>query len=57
MSLALPHYQIVTEITMAALFKAWNIFDPLNTGNVGSNPSQDMDVFVRLLCLCCSVCR
>jgi hypothetical protein len=29
----------------------------LNTGIVGSNPIQGMDICVHLLCLYCSVCR
>jgi hypothetical protein len=29
-----------------------NVFDRLNTGIVGSNPNRDMDVCVRLFCVC-----
>jgi hypothetical protein len=43
-------------VTVAALSKAWHVFAQSNTGIVGSNPTQGMDVCVRLLCLCCSVC-
>jgi hypothetical protein len=38
---------------MAARSKAWTIFARLNTGIVGSNPTQG----TFILCLCCSVCR
>jgi hypothetical protein len=44
-------------ITVVALSKAWTIFPRSNTGIVGSNPTQGMDVCVFFLCLCCSVCR
>jgi hypothetical protein len=35
-------------ITVTALSQAWNIFARLNTGIVGSNPTQGMDVCLRL---------
>jgi hypothetical protein len=37
---------------MAARSKAWNVFVRSNTGVVGSNPSREMDVCVRLFCVC-----
>jgi hypothetical protein len=39
-------------ITMAARSKARNVFARSNTGVVGSNPIQGMDVCVRLFCIC-----
>jgi hypothetical protein len=36
-------------ITVAARSKAWNVFPRSNTGIVGSNPTQVMDVSLRLL--------
>jgi hypothetical protein len=33
------------------------LFVRLNAGTVGSDPTRGMDVFVRILCLRCSVCR
>jgi hypothetical protein len=33
---------------VAARSKAWNVFAHFNTGIVGSNPTEDMDVCVRL---------
>jgi hypothetical protein len=41
----------VVPITMAAWFRAW----VLTTCILGSNPSQVMDVCIRLLVLCCPV--
>jgi hypothetical protein len=46
-----------SPITVAALSKAWTAFARVNGGIVGSNPTRGMDVYVRLFCLCCSVCR
>jgi hypothetical protein len=39
-------------ITVAARSNAWNAFVHLNTGIVGSNPTQGMDVCFSLFCLC-----
>jgi hypothetical protein len=36
--------------------KAWNFFARSNTGIVGSNPTQDMDVCVRLFCVSVALC-
>jgi hypothetical protein len=48
---------ITLPVTVAARPKTWNVSAPSNTGIVGSNPTQGLDVCVRLFCLCCSVCR
>jgi hypothetical protein len=39
-------------ITVAAWSKAWTVFALSNTGVVDSNPTGDMDVCVRLFCVC-----
>jgi hypothetical protein len=39
-------------ITAAARSKAWTLFARLNTGFVGSNPTQGMDVCVLLFYVC-----
>jgi hypothetical protein len=39
-------------ITVAAGSKSWTVFARLNAGIVGSNPSQGMDVCLRLFCVC-----
>jgi hypothetical protein len=38
---------VIQPITVAARSKAWTVFARSNTGIVGSNPTQDMDV-----CMC-----
>jgi hypothetical protein len=43
-------------ITVAAQSKALTDFASSNTEIVVSNPTQGMNVCVRLFCLCCSVC-
>jgi hypothetical protein len=40
----------VLPITMTARCEVWTVFVPLNTGIVGSNPTQGMDVCARLFC-------
>jgi hypothetical protein len=37
--------------------KAWTVFARLNTEIVDSNPTQDMDVCLRLFCVCVVRCR
>jgi hypothetical protein len=37
---------------MAARFKTWDIFARSKAGIVSSNPTQGMDVCVRLFCVC-----
>jgi hypothetical protein len=39
-------------ITVAARYKAWIAFARSNTGIVVSNPTQGMDICVRLFCVC-----
>jgi hypothetical protein len=39
----------ILPITVAAQCKAWNVFARTNAGVVGSNPTQDMDVFAYIL--------
>jgi hypothetical protein len=36
--------------------KAWTVFARSNTGLVGSNPTQGIDVYVRLFCVCVVLC-
>jgi hypothetical protein len=43
-------YVCFVPIPVAAWSKALIIFAPSNAGIVGSNPTQDMDVCVRLFC-------
>jgi hypothetical protein len=43
-------------ITVAARSKAWIVFARSNAGIVGSNPSQDMNVCLRLFCVCVILC-
>jgi hypothetical protein len=41
---------------MATWSKAWTVFARSNTGVLGSNPTRDMDVCVRLFCVCGVLC-
>jgi hypothetical protein len=50
-------YNYTKTITVAAPSKVRTLFANSNAGIVGSNPTQGMDVFVRLFCLCSSVCK
>jgi hypothetical protein len=43
-------------ITVASRSKAWTIFARSNAAIVGSNPTQGMDVCVRLFCVCVVLC-
>jgi hypothetical protein len=43
-------------ITLTARPKAWTVFARSNTGIVGSNPTQAMDVCVCLFCVCIVLC-
>jgi hypothetical protein len=43
-------------ITVAARSKAWTVFALSNTEVVGSNSKVDMDVCVRLFCVCVVLC-
>jgi hypothetical protein len=44
------------RITAAARSKTWIVFASSNAGIVGSNPTQGMDVCVRLFCVCVVPC-
>jgi hypothetical protein len=46
----------MTPIRVAARSEAWIIFVGFNTGIVGSNLTQGMDVCVRLFCVCAVLC-
>jgi hypothetical protein len=41
---------------VSARSKAWTVFASKNTGILGSNPTQDMDVCARLFCVCVVLC-
>jgi hypothetical protein len=43
-------------VAVTARSKAWTVFTHSNTGIVGSNPTQGMDVCVRLSCVCVGLC-
>jgi hypothetical protein len=45
-----------SPITVASRSKTWTVFARSNTGFVGSNPTQGMDVCVRLVCVCVVLC-
>jgi hypothetical protein len=45
------HYVGIKPITVATRSKAWTVFARSNAGIMGSNPTQSMDVFVRLFCI------
>jgi hypothetical protein len=47
---------LLRPVTVAAPFKAWTEFARSHTGIVGSNPTQSMDVHVRLFCVCVVLC-
>jgi hypothetical protein len=43
---------IAKPVTVVERSKAWTVFVRSNTGIVDSNPTQDMDICVRLICVC-----
>jgi hypothetical protein len=43
-------------ITVAARSKTWTVSAHSDAGIVGSNPTQGMDVCVRLICVCVVLC-
>jgi hypothetical protein len=45
------HHKRTWPITVVARSREWTIFDRFNTGIVGSNRIQGMDVCVRLFCV------
>jgi hypothetical protein len=47
-----PEYSLKMPIAVAALSKVRTVFVRSNAGIVGSNPTQGMDVCVRLFCVC-----
>jgi hypothetical protein len=47
---------IYTPFTVTARSKARTFFNRSNAGTVGSNPTQGMDVCLRLLCVCVILC-
>jgi hypothetical protein len=49
-------YNTLMPIRAAARSKAWTLFARSNAGIVGSNPSQGMDVYVRLFCVSVVLC-
>jgi hypothetical protein len=52
-----PRLMNSRPITVAARSKAWNVFARSNSGIVSSNPTQGMDVCLRLFCVCAALCR
>jgi hypothetical protein len=52
----LENLEVVKPVTVAARSKAWAIFARSITGMMSSNPTQGMDVCVRLLCGCVVLC-
>jgi hypothetical protein len=46
-----PSIELRKPITVAARSKAWTVFVRSNAGVVDSNPTQGMDVYVRLFCV------
>jgi hypothetical protein len=45
-------YKTIQPITVAVRCKAWTVFARSNAGIAGSNPTQSMDVCLRLFCAC-----
>jgi hypothetical protein len=43
-------------ITVAVRSKAWTVFARLDAGITSSNPTWDMDICVRLFCVCAVLC-
>jgi hypothetical protein len=54
--LSLEQFKIV-PITVAARSKEWTVFARSNTAIVGSNPTQGMDIYLRIFCVCVVVCE
>jgi hypothetical protein len=48
---------IPLPITVAARSEAWALLARMNTEIVGSNPTQGVDVCLRLFCVCVVLCR
>jgi hypothetical protein len=49
-------YVLDYPIVVAARCKAWTVFARSDAGIVDSNPTQGMDVCVRLFCVCVVLC-
>jgi hypothetical protein len=49
--------QTLEPVTVAERSEAWNVFALSNTGIVGSDLTQGMDVCLRLFCVCFVLCR
>jgi hypothetical protein len=49
-------YSVWVQITAAARFKSWTVFDRSNTGVVGSNPTRGVDVYMRLFSVYVVLC-
>jgi hypothetical protein len=47
----------IVLIQVAELSKAQNVFESLKAETVDSNPTQDMDVCLRLFCVRVVLCR
>jgi hypothetical protein len=47
---------MLTADHVAARSKAWTAFARSNAGIVGSNPTQGMDICMRLFCVCVALC-
>jgi hypothetical protein len=60
LSLALLYFVTIQllslPITVTARSKTRTVFDYLNTGIVGSNPTRGMNVCVHLFCVCVVLC-
>jgi hypothetical protein len=54
---SLPINNKLKPITTAERSKVQNIFAHSNTGIAGMNPTQDMDVCLRLCCICFVLCK
>jgi hypothetical protein len=55
-TLVLAWYMVEQSIAVVARPKAWTLFSRSNTGVVGSNPTQGIDICVRLFCVCVVLC-
>jgi hypothetical protein len=51
-----PYTRMTAPITVAARSKAWSVFARSNAGIMGSNPTQGIDVYVRLFCVYVVLC-
>jgi hypothetical protein len=56
MTFIFADYVDLAPITAAERSKAWTVVARSNAGIVSSNPTQGMDVCVRLFCVCADLC-